>query len=215
MPSYRTMMVAQSLYEGVDVPGAGLVGLITYMRTDSVRVADEAVAAAREHIRTAHGEAYLPPSPHVYRNRKSAQDAHEAIRPTSMEFPPAKVKPILNRDQYRLYELIWNRFIASRWRPRRSSRPPSTSSASLPPANGPFRRVPACSVRRGPSRGSSDISTCTRRGTGRRPTRPGKRREKRTRRKGRGTSCRTSPKGSASCSGSWWHRTTSPRRSPR
>ena len=113
MPSYRTMMVAQSLYEGVDVPGAGLVGLITYMRTDSVRVADEAVAAAREHIRTAHGEAYLPPSPHVYRNRKSAQDAHEAIRPTSMEFPPAKVKPILNRDQYRLYELIWNRFIAS------------------------------------------------------------------------------------------------------
>jgi len=113
MPSYRTMMVAQSLYEGVDVPGAGLLGLITYMRTDSVRVADEAVAAAREHIRTAHGEAYLPPSPHVYRNRKSAQDAHEAIRPTSMEFPPAKVKPILNRDQYRLYELIWNRFIAS------------------------------------------------------------------------------------------------------
>ncbi len=113
MPSYRTMMVAQSLYEGVDVPGAGLVGLITYMRTDSVRVADEAVAAAREHIRAAHGEAYLPPSPHVYRNRKSAQDAHEAIRPTSMEFPPATVKPILNRDQYRLYELIWNRFIAS------------------------------------------------------------------------------------------------------
>jgi DNA topoisomerase-1 len=113
MPSYRTMMVAQSLYEGVDVPDAGLVGLITYMRTDSVRVADEAVAAAREHIRTAHGEAYLPPSPPVYRNRKSAQDAHEAIRPTSMEFPPAKVKPILNRDQYRLYELIWNRFIAS------------------------------------------------------------------------------------------------------
>src|SRR3990170_1222855 len=113
MPSYRTIMVAQSLYEGGDVPGAGLVGLITYMRTDSVRVADEAVAAAREHIRTAHGEAYLPPSPPRYRNRKSAQDAHEAIRPTSMEFSPAKVKPILNRDQYRLYELIWNRFIAS------------------------------------------------------------------------------------------------------
>ncbi len=113
MPSYRTMMVAQSLYEGVDVPGAGLVGLITYMRTDSVRVANEAVAAARDHIRTAHGEAYLPPAPHVYRNRKSAQDAHEAIRPTSTEFPPAKVKPVLSRDQFRLYELIWNRFIAS------------------------------------------------------------------------------------------------------
>jgi DNA topoisomerase-1 len=113
MPSYRTMMVAQSLYEGVDVPDAGLVGLITYMRTDSVRVADEAVAAAREYIRKAHGESCLPPAPHAYRNRKSAQDAHEAIRPTSMEFPPAKVKPILSRDQYRLYELIWNRFVAS------------------------------------------------------------------------------------------------------
>jgi DNA topoisomerase-1 len=113
MPSYRTMMVAQSLYEGVDVPDAGLVGLITYMRTDSVRVADEAVAAARAYIRKTHGESYLPPAPYAYRNRKSAQDAHEAIRPTSMEFPPAKVKPILSRDQYRLYELIWNRFVAS------------------------------------------------------------------------------------------------------
>ncbi|HEU5361494.1 MAG TPA: type I DNA topoisomerase, partial [Candidatus Deferrimicrobiaceae bacterium] len=113
MPSYRTMMVAQSLYEGVDVPGAGLVGLITYMRTDSVRVAAEAVDAAREHIRAAHGEAYLPPAPHVYRNRKSAQDAHEAIRPTSMEYSPAIVKPFLSREQFRLYELIWNRFVAS------------------------------------------------------------------------------------------------------
>jgi DNA topoisomerase-1 len=117
MPSYRTMMVAQSLYEGVDVPGEGLVGLITYMRTDSVRVAAEAVDAARDLIRTAHGEPYLPPSPNVYRNRKSAQDAHEAIRPTSMEYPPAKVKPILSRDQYRLYELIWNRFVASQMSP--------------------------------------------------------------------------------------------------
>jgi DNA topoisomerase-1 len=113
MPSYRTMIVAQSLYEGVDVPGEGLVGLITYMRTDSVRVAAEAVDAARDHIRAAHGEPYLPPAPNVYRNRKTAQDAHEAIRPTSMENPPAKVKPILSRDQYRLYELIWNRFVAS------------------------------------------------------------------------------------------------------
>ncbi len=113
MPSYRTMMVAQSLYEGIDVPGEGLVGLITYMRTDSVRVAAEAVDAARDHIRAAHGEPYLPPAPHVYRNRKTAQDAHEAIRPTSMEYPPAKVKAILSRDQYRLYELIWNRFVAS------------------------------------------------------------------------------------------------------
>ncbi len=113
MPSWRTMSVAQSLYEGVDVPGAGLVGLITYMRTDSVRVAAEAVAAVRDHIREAHGEKYLPPAPHAYRNRKSAQDAHEAVRPTSPEYPPSRVKPVLSRDQYRLYEMIWNRFVAS------------------------------------------------------------------------------------------------------
>lgn len=117
MPSYRTMMVAQSLYEGVDIPGAGLVGLITYMRTDSVRVADEAVAAARAFVRDAHGEEYLPPAPNVYRNRKSAQDAHEAIRPTSLEHPPASLKSILGRDQLRLYELIWNRFVASQMAP--------------------------------------------------------------------------------------------------
>ncbi len=113
MSSYRTMLVAQSLYEGVDVPGEGLVGLITYMRTDSVRVSAEAVTAVRDYIRAAHGEAYLPPVPHAYRNRKSAQDAHEAIRPTSLEYPPAKVRQILSRDQYRLYGLIWNRFVAS------------------------------------------------------------------------------------------------------
>jgi len=113
LSSYRTMMVAQSLYEGIDVPGEGLVGLITYMRTDSVRVSAEAVAAVRDYIRDAHGEMYVPPVPHAYRNRKSAQDAHEAIRPTSLDHPPAKVKPILGRDQFRLYELIWNRFVAS------------------------------------------------------------------------------------------------------
>jgi DNA topoisomerase-1 len=117
MPPYKTMMVAQSLYEGVDIPGTGLVGLITYMRTDSVRVADEALAAVREHIRSAHGEAWLPASPNVFRNRKSSQDAHEAIRPTSMEHPPGKMKSILSRDQYRLYELVWNRFVASQMAP--------------------------------------------------------------------------------------------------
>ncbi len=117
MPPYKTMMVAQSLYEGVDIPGAGLVGLITYMRTDSVRIADEALSAVREHIRSAHGEAYLPSSPNVFRNRKTSQDAHEAIRPTSMEHSPAKMKPILSRDQFRLYELVWNRFVASQMTP--------------------------------------------------------------------------------------------------
>lgn len=113
MPSYRTMMVAQALYEGVEIPEAGLVGLITYMRTDSVRVSGDAVEAAREYVRETYGEAYLPPSPNVFRNRKSAQDAHEAVRPTSLTYPPARVKPYLSREQFRLYTLIWNRFVAS------------------------------------------------------------------------------------------------------
>jgi DNA topoisomerase-1 len=117
MPPYKTMMVAQSLYEGIEIPGAGLVGLITYMRTDSVRVADEALAAARQHILEAYGEAYLPGAPNFYKNRKSSQDAHEAVRPTSMEHVPAKLKSILTRDQFRLYELIWNRFVASQMTP--------------------------------------------------------------------------------------------------
>lgn len=113
MPSHKTMRVAQSLYEGVEIPGAGLVGLITYMRTDSVRVADEAMDAARAFVRESKGERYLPPSPNRFRNRRTAQDAHEAIRPTSMEHPPAALKSILGRDQFRLYELVWNRFLAS------------------------------------------------------------------------------------------------------
>lgn len=117
MQAYRTMMVAQTLYEGVEIPGAGLVGLITYMRTDSVRIADEAMAAVRDHIRREYGDAYLPEVPNVFRNRKSAQDAHEAIRPTSLEFPPSSLKAILNRDQFRLYELVWNRFVASQMAP--------------------------------------------------------------------------------------------------
>jgi DNA topoisomerase-1 len=117
MPPYKTMMVAQSLYEGIDIPGAGLVGLITYMRTDSVRVAEEALEAVRGYIRAVHGDAYLPEAPNTYRNRKSSQDAHEAIRPTSMELTPEKLKPILSREQHRLYSLIWNRFTASQMTP--------------------------------------------------------------------------------------------------
>jgi DNA topoisomerase-1 len=117
MQSFRTMMVAQGLYEGVEIPGAGLVGLITYMRTDSVRVADEALAAVRDHIRAAWGERFLPEAPNTFRNRKSAQDAHEAIRPTSMEYTPEKMKAILSRDAFRLYELIWKRFVASQMAP--------------------------------------------------------------------------------------------------
>jgi DNA topoisomerase-1 len=117
MQPYKTMMVAQTLYEGVDIPGAGLVGLITYMRTDSLRVADEALLAVRDHIRAAYGDAYVPEAPNQYKNRKSAQDAHEAIRPTSMEYSPEQVKGILSRDQFRLYELIWKRFVASQMTP--------------------------------------------------------------------------------------------------
>ncbi|MEW6719072.1 MAG: type I DNA topoisomerase [Thermodesulfobacteriota bacterium] len=113
MQAYRTMMVAQTLYEGIEIPGAGLVGLITYMRTDSVRVADEAMDAVRAHIRREYGDAYLPESPNMFKNRKTAQDAHEAIRPTSLEYPPSSLKEILSRDQFRLYELVWNRFVAS------------------------------------------------------------------------------------------------------
>lgn len=108
----RTMSVAQQLYEGIDLEGE-TEGLITYMRTDSVRVAEEAVAAARDHIASEYGAAFVPRSPRQYRSRKGAQEAHEAIRPTSLDRSPKKVAQFLSRDQARLYELIWNRFVAS------------------------------------------------------------------------------------------------------
>jgi DNA topoisomerase-1 len=135
MQPYKTMMVAQSLYEGVDIPGAGLVGLITYMRTDSLRVADEALAAVRDHIRASYGDAWVPESPNQYRNRKSAQDAHEAIRPTSMEYSPDSLKPILSRDQHRLYELIWKRFVASQMMPAEFEQ--TTVDIACEPADAP------------------------------------------------------------------------------
>ena len=109
----RTMVVAQQLYEGIEVPGEGSVGLITYMRTDSVRVAKQALGAARDRIRSTWGDAYLPGKPRQYRSRKGAQDAHEAIRPTDLDRPPDRASAHLDRDQARLYELIWNRFLAS------------------------------------------------------------------------------------------------------
>jgi|Deesub1362A_J573_1020465.scaffolds.fasta_scaffold00317_13 DNA topoisomerase-1 len=113
----RTMLIAQQLYEGVELGDEGSVGLITYMRTDSVRVAVEAQDEAREYIREAYGEQYIPPKPPVYKSKKTAQEAHEAIRPTSVFRTPDRVKGFLSRDQYRLYTLIWNRFIASQMRP--------------------------------------------------------------------------------------------------
>lgn len=111
--SKRTMKAAQELYEGVDVKGIGAVGLITYMRTDSLRVSDEAKAAAAQYIETAYGKNYLPEKPRVYKTKSNAQDAHEAIRPSLPELTPARVKAGLTSDQYKLYELIWSRFIAS------------------------------------------------------------------------------------------------------
>ncbi len=109
----RTMATAQQLYEGVDIKGSGSVGLITYMRTDSLRIATEAQAECRRYIGGRFGAEYVPAKPKFYRSKKSAQDAHEAIRPTSMEFDPEKIKASLKPDQYKLYKLIWNRFLAS------------------------------------------------------------------------------------------------------
>lgn len=109
----RTMSVAQGLYEGIDLGSEGTEGLITYMRTDSVQVANEALDAARDFIKNKYGDPYLPPSPRVYSSKKSAQEAHEAIRPTNLSHPPEMVKSYLTPDQYKLYLLIWRRFIAS------------------------------------------------------------------------------------------------------
>ncbi|NLA57300.1 MAG: type I DNA topoisomerase [Firmicutes bacterium] len=113
----RTMMVAQQLYEGLEVGSEGTVGLITYIRTDATRIAPEAQHAARETIQALFGKEYLPAKPPVYKSRAGAQAAHEAIRPTSMKRLPEEVKPYLTRDQYRLYRLIWERFIASQMAP--------------------------------------------------------------------------------------------------
>jgi DNA topoisomerase-1 len=108
----RAMSVAQQLYEGVEIAGHGLTGLITYMRTDSVRLSDDAVTEARAFIKSRYGAEYLPKSPRLYKSKKSAQDAHEAIRPSYVDLPPETVKSSLSDEQYRLYKLIWDRFIA-------------------------------------------------------------------------------------------------------
>ena len=109
----RTMMLAQRLYEGIDIGEDGPVGLITYMRTDSVRVSMEAITEAREFVKKGFTENYLPEKPNFFKNRKSAQDAHEAIRPTSVWFTPEKVKPYLDKELFALYDLIWKRFVSS------------------------------------------------------------------------------------------------------
>ncbi len=109
----RTMQIAQQLYEGIEITGMGLTGLITYMRTDSLRVSDIAINDAREYINANFGDKYLPAKARVYKTKKSAQDAHEAIRPTIPNLSPEKIKQNLNQEQYKLYKLIWERFMAS------------------------------------------------------------------------------------------------------
>ena len=111
--SQRTMKTAQELYEGVDVAGIGTTGLITYMRTDSLRISEEARAAANEYIRDTYGDKYLPEKPRYFKSRSNAQDGHEAIRPAVPSLTPDRVKSSLTSDQYKLYSLIWKRFIAS------------------------------------------------------------------------------------------------------
>jgi DNA topoisomerase I len=115
----KTMTIAQQLYEGIELGSGGPVGLITYMRTDSFRLADEAVAKAREIIIGKFGDDYLPPKPLFYRSPKGAQEAHEAIRPTYPEHDPASLSKQLSPDQMKLYRLIWNRFVASQMVPAR------------------------------------------------------------------------------------------------
>ncbi len=116
-PVKKTMMIAQQLYEGIELPGEGAVGLITYMRTDSTRVSEQALEDVRAYIGGKFGAEFVPEKPNVYKTKADAQDAHEAIRPTSMQYDPESVRAQLTPDQYYLYRLIWNRFVASQMPP--------------------------------------------------------------------------------------------------
>ncbi|MCS6926579.1 MAG: type I DNA topoisomerase [Candidatus Binatia bacterium] len=113
----RTMSIAQRLYMGVELGDEGAVGLITYMRTDSPRIAPEMMEAARAYLRETYGDRYVPERPNVYRSAKTAQEAHEAIRPTSLDYSPERVAPYLSREELNLYTLIWHRFLASQMAP--------------------------------------------------------------------------------------------------
>ncbi|MBM4122039.1 MAG: type I DNA topoisomerase [Nitrospira sp.] len=138
----KTMALAQQLYEGLEIGKEGPVGLITYMRTDSTRISNEAADEARQVIRERFGNEYVPATPNVYKTQKAAQEAHEAIRPTSAHRDPEAIKQFLERDQYQLYKLIWNRFVASQMAPailevtRVDSVPQGTSQTYLFRANG-------------------------------------------------------------------------------
>jgi DNA topoisomerase-1 len=113
----KTMMVAQKLYEGIELGKEGSVGLITYMRTDSYRIAEEALKEVRDYIKENYSADYLPPKPHTYKNTQKAQDAHEAVRPSKMDYKPKDIKQYLSADEFKLYQLIWNRFVASQMNP--------------------------------------------------------------------------------------------------
>jgi DNA topoisomerase-1 len=113
----KTMRIAQTLYEGVDAGPFGRVGLITYMRTDSVRIADEAIGMARQFIEEKFGRDYLPENPRIYKNKESAQDAHEAIRPTDVKISPSSIRDYISKDECKLYEIIWRRFLACQMNP--------------------------------------------------------------------------------------------------
>jgi DNA topoisomerase-1 len=113
----RTMMIAQRLYEGIDLGDEGTVGLITYMRTDSTRVSNDAIGEVREHIAKEYGKEFLPENPNAFKSKKDTQDAHEAIRPTSASRNPEEIKQYLQEDEYKVYKLIWQRFVASQMNP--------------------------------------------------------------------------------------------------
>lgn len=113
----KTMAIAQKLYEGIELGAVGPMGLITYMRTDSVRISDQALSESRKYIMDKYGNKYLPEKPSLYKVKKLAQDAHEAIRPTSFDFSPDKIKAHLAGDEFELYKLVWQRFLASQMTP--------------------------------------------------------------------------------------------------
>jgi DNA topoisomerase-1 len=115
--TYKTMLLAQQLYEGIELGEAGPVGLITYIRTDAVRISDVALKELRDYILKSYGKDYLPDEPHIYKAKKAAQEAHEAIRPTQVEKTPELIKGFLTPEQYKLYNLIWKRFVASQMNP--------------------------------------------------------------------------------------------------
>src|ERR1035438_2288417 len=113
----RTMMLAQRLYEGIEIGTEGAVGLITYMRTDSVRVGDDAITEVRQYIGERYGAEFLPPAPNIYKGKKDAQDEDDAVRPTSMAYAPEVVEKYLPEDEMKLYRLIWNRSVAIQMMP--------------------------------------------------------------------------------------------------